>query len=713
MISFLIRLVVNTVALMITIALVPGLHLQVLNGAPRLGFIVFLIIGLLVTLINVLIRPIVLVLTGRWLIRTMGLLTLIINGLLFYLLALIVPVIMTADSIIAVIFAGLVMSLTNTFLEAILGLDSPILNEKTKSRFYWRWLAKLPPARRERIDQSLRLQHAYNTIRRYGLAVTVDRSPFRGIRRFMQPIIYPGQQVFAGENPEVAVRLMLEELGPTYVKFGQMAASRSDFLPDEWIAELEKLQNEASPFSYEEVDKIIRRELGAAPEEYFADFDRQPLAAASMAQIHRATLLSGGEVAVKVQRPDIDVTVRGDIAVMREVVSTLEKRALWAKEMGLSSMLEEFAQNIFTELDFRNEAYHARLLAHNMRDVPEVRVPAVYEAHSTATVLTMEFMKGIKITEIARREDVALDQTELARAFLRSMNRQVMLDGFFHADPHPGNVLVDPDNGIIIFLDLGMMGMLNKIQRSALIDMMYSLQEHDSQSVTRVILRITKPSREIDRRAFEKDVDRMVKRHLVFTDKNPQLSDVTQEAFILMARHGLRLQTEYTMALKSLVQTEETVRILAPELSLFDAAIEEIQQVVVEQVNPDFIVDQAKKQMARSAKDVILRLPTWQQSATKWLEQLESGRLTIHVDADDVIEPLENVQSNLDRNIRRLILALLLVGLLLSLAIASNAPALSFLPDSVAQFSLIPLTVVAIFTILYMIKLLWQTWRSR
>jgi len=447
MISFLIRLVVNTVALMITIALVPGLHLQVLNGAPRLGFIVFLIIGLLVTLINVLIRPIVLVLTGRWLIRTMGLLTLIINGLLFYLLALIVPVIMTADSIIAVIFAGLVMSLTNTFLEAILGLDSPILNEKTKSRFYWRWLAKLPPARRERIDQSLRLQHAYNTIRRYGLAVTVDRSPFRGIRRFMQPIIYPGQQVFAGENPEVAVRLMLEELGPTYVKFGQMAASRSDFLPDEWIAELEKLQNEASPFSYEEVDKIIRRELGAAPEEYFADFDRQPLAAASMAQIHRATLLSGGEVAVKVQRPDIDVTVRGDIAVMREVVSTLEKRALWAKEMGLSSMLEEFAQNIFTELDFRNEAYHARLLAHNMRDVPEVRVPAVYEAHSTATVLTMEFMKGIKITEIARREDVALDQTELARAFLRSMNRQVMLDGFFHADPHPGNVLVDPDNG--------------------------------------------------------------------------------------------------------------------------------------------------------------------------------------------------------------------------------------------------------------------------
>jgi predicted unusual protein kinase regulating ubiquinone biosynthesis (AarF/ABC1/UbiB family) len=199
----------------------------------------------------------------------------------------------------------------------------------------------------------------------------------------------------------------------------------------------------------------------------------------------------------------------------------------------------------------------------------------------------------------------------------------------------------------------------------------------------------------------------------VFTDKNPQLSDVTQDAFILMARHGLRLEPEFTMALKSLVQTEETVRTLAPELSLFDAAIEEIQQVVLEQVNPDALVNQAKTQIARSAKDVILRLPTWQQSATKWLEQLESGRLTIHIDADDVIEPLEDVQTNLNHNVRRLILALLLVGLLVSLAIASNAPAMNFLPDSVVQLTLIPLALVTIFTLVYAFKLVWEAWRSR
>jgi ubiquinone biosynthesis protein len=437
-----------------------------------------------------------------------------------------------------------------------------------------------------------------------------------------------------------------------------------------------------------------------------------------MAQIHRAVLLSGEEVVVKVQRPNTDTSVRGDIAVMREVTSTLEKRVQRAKEMGLSGMLEEFAQNLYTELDFRNEAYHARLLAHNMRDVPEVRVPAVYEAHSTATVLTMEYMEGIKITEIARREDVArediaIDRTVLARAFLRSMNRQVMLDGFFHADPHPGNVLVDPDNGQIIFLDLGMMGTLNRIQRSALLDMMWSLKEHDSQSVTRTILRLTAPAGEIDRRAFEKDVDRMVKRNLVFTDKNPQLSDVTQDAFVLLARHGLRLEPEFTMALKSLVQTEETVRTLAPELSLFDAAIEEIQQVVLEQVNAEVIVSQAKKQMVRSAKDVVLRLPTWQQSAAKWLEQLESGRLTIHVDADDVAEPLEEVEANIDRNVRRLALSLLLVGLLVSLAIASNSPLLSFLPDGVAQLVLIPLALGAILSLIYAAKLVWEAWRSR
>ena len=713
MIAFLIRLVINTVALVITISIVPGLRLQILDRTPVAGLVVFLTIGLLVTLINTLIRPVVLLLTGRWLIRSMGLLIFVVNGLLFYLLALFAPVAMTADSIISVILAGFVMAVTITVLEAILGLDSPVLDETNSNSFYWRWLGKLPPERRERIDQSLRLQHAYSTIRRYGLAVSVDRSPFRSTRRFMQQFIYGRQQVIAGENPEVALRLMLEELGPTYVKFGQMAASRSDLLPEEWTVELEKLQNEATPFSYEQVDKTIRNELRAAPEEYFANFDREPLAAASMAQIHRAALHSGEEVVVKVQRPNIDMAVRGDIAVMRDVISTLEKRAQWAKEMGLGAMLEEFAQNLYTELDFRNEAYHARLLAHNLRDTPEVRVPAIFEAHSTATVLTMEYIEGIKITEIARREDVAIDQTALARAFLRTMNRQVMLDGFFHADPHPGNVLVDPENGQIIFLDLGMMGTLNKIQRSALLDMMWSLKDHDSLSVARSILQLTAPAGEIDRRAFEKDVDRMVKRNLVFTDRNPQLSDVTQDAFVLLARHGLRLEPEFTMALKSLVQTEETVRTLAPELSLFETAIEEIQQVVLEQVNAEVIVDQAKKQMARSAKDVVLRLPTWQQSAAKWLEQLESGRLTIHVDTSDVIEPLEEVEANLDRNVRRLVLALLLVGLLVSLAIASSTPALSFLPDNVVQLALIPLALVVIFALVYALKLIREGWRSR
>jgi uncharacterized membrane protein YvlD (DUF360 family) len=299
MIAFLIRLIVNTVALIITIVIVPGLRLQVLDRSPAAAFVVFLIIGLLITLINTIIRPLVLLLTGRWLIRSMGLLIFVVNALLFYLLALIAPVVMTADSVISVILAGFVMGVTITLMEAILGLDSPLLDRTARSRFFWRWLAKLPPERRERIDQSLRLQHAYSTIRRYGLAVSVDRSPFRGIRRYMQRLIYGREQVISGDNPEVAVRLMLEELGPTYVKFGQMAASRTDLLPEAWITELEKLQNEATPFGYDDVDKIIRRELGAAPELYFESFDREPLAAASMAQIHRATLLSGEEVVAR------------------------------------------------------------------------------------------------------------------------------------------------------------------------------------------------------------------------------------------------------------------------------------------------------------------------------------------------------------------------------------------------------------------------------
>ena len=195
------------------------------------------------------------------------------------------------------------MAITVTILEAIFGLDSPVIDDAGKSKFYWRWLGLLPKGRRNRIVDNLRLKQVYDTIRRYSIDILVGATPLAGFRHYMQRIIYRDKEIVTEENAPVTVRLMLQDLGPTYVKLGQMIASRSEMLPEEWESELNKLQSEVAPFPYEEAERIISDELGAPPEECFSNFSKEPFAAASMAQVYRASLLSGEDVVVKVQRP--------------------------------------------------------------------------------------------------------------------------------------------------------------------------------------------------------------------------------------------------------------------------------------------------------------------------------------------------------------------------------------------------------------------------
>ena len=268
-------------------------------------------------------------------------------------------------------------------------------------------------------------------------------------------------------------------------------------------------------------------------------------------------------------------------------------------------------------LIFANEAYNALLLSHNMQDFPQIQVPQIYESYSTSKVITMSFIDGVKITEFAGQEEAAPDRAQLAQVFTEAMIRQVMIDGFFHADPHPGNLLVDRRTNQIIFLDLGMMGKLSQEQRLVILDLIWSLNEGDSQHVANLVLQLTTLAQAIDRVAFEQDVDRMVKRHLVFAQSTPRLSVISQEVFDLMFRYRLRLEQELTLAFKALMQAEETVHTLAPQLSMFDGSVEAVKQVIGEQLVPEVISARLKKQATRSAKNIVLHLPAWQKSGSK------------------------------------------------------------------------------------------------
>jgi ubiquinone biosynthesis protein len=714
---FLVRIFANALAVALTVAILPGIQLAPDVDNRLITILVYLVLGGLFGLINAFIRPLVLLVTGSLVIWTMGLFTFLINGLLFYLLSYLSPNLMVIKypGLIWLIIAGAIMAFSVTILETIFGLDSPVVDDLGKSKFYWRWLGLLPKDRRNRIVDNLRLKQVYDTIRRYSIDILISATPLAGFRHYMQGIIYRDKEMITDESGPVKVRLMLQELGPTYVKLGQMIASRSEILPPEWETELKKLQSDVAAFPREETERIIEEELGAPPEEVFSEFADEPFAAASMAQVYRAKLLSGEDVVVKVQRPDIDVTVRGDLNVMRDVVNTLEKRAEWARNLGFSGMVNEFAENVTEELDYGIESYNARRLKETMREFDFVSIPAIFDSYSTSRLITMEFMQGVKITRIDELDAAGIDRQELARQLIRVMNKQVLLDGFFHGDPHPGNVLVNLENGKIIFLDLGMVGQMTDEQRMALFDIIWSLQYGESRDLTNILLRLSTRFKDFDEEDLNRDIDRLVQRHVVYAKSTPELSVIVQEALSLLYKYGLQLDRSLTIALKSLMQTEELVRSLAPELSFLHIAVEEVRGVILDQLQSDAVYEGIKKQGIRTAKNLVVNWPKWQRAAGRWADQLESGSFSIQLDTYELNRNIDNVNKNIKHSVRSLIVGLLIVGMLLGSAIVSLAPlqSLQFLDFLPYDIFIIVFMIAAILALGYVIYSFWIAWRER
>jgi len=459
---FLIRMVVYTTAAAIVMNVVPGLRLApyAFLGEPFTTALAYIIIGLIFGALHSFVRPVILFLTGQLYVWSMGLLALATDIFIFLTLSYIAPTAwqVGGSRLFSAIVGAMLMGVVVMGLEALFGLDAPRVTDVRKSPFYWHWLDMLPTGRRNRLVENLRTQQMISIVQSYGIDMVVVLSPLRGFRRSMQKLIYRLRPRLIEDNPAVKLRLMLRELGPTFVKFGQLAASRIEILPAAWQAELERLQDDVQPFPYAEVKQVIQRELGKPPEEVFASFDPHPLAAASTAQVHAATLHNGERIVVTVRRTNIEVTVKGDLNIMQDVVNTAARRVPWLRQFGLSALFHEFAENILTELDYANEAYHARLLRYNTQKLSFVHIPVIFGAYSTSKVVTQERVEGVKISAVSALDAAGINREELALNLFRALLQQVLFDGFFHADLHPGNVWVNLQTGRIIFLDMGIDG---------------------------------------------------------------------------------------------------------------------------------------------------------------------------------------------------------------------------------------------------------------
>ncbi len=463
--------------------------------------IYFVIAGLGLTVGNMVIRPVIVAFTGRFLLWSFGLFSVVITAIVLIVVGRFSPLQLeiAAPWLLWVLVGSGLVQLFDSVLNAILGLTRPSAAPSRRMTGVWSILDALPTPRRNAIIENLRLQQVYDTLIRFGVEITVDRTPLRRIRLWSETHLLRETDPIAGLTPPQKVAVMLQQLGPTYVKIGQMAASQGASLPPEWADELARLQSDVAPFPWEQARDIIAKQLGRPPEELFATIDQEPFAAASTAQVHRATLADGTELAVKVQRPDIQAMTKADLGVMQEVSRVMERRSSFARKVGVHAIVTEFASGVLRELDYRNEAYQARRLQDGMAKFGNVGVPNVYGDLSGERVLTMEFIRGIKISHVAELDAAGLDKVELGRAFIRALIKQVLIDGFFHGDPHPGNLFVVPETGRIVFIDCGLVGQLDSQQRTDLLDLIYSLKVHDFDSVATVVIRLSTRSRGLRR----------------------------------------------------------------------------------------------------------------------------------------------------------------------------------------------------------------------
>ncbi len=659
------------------------------------GFVAFLVFAMVLGLVNRGVRPVIVAFTGRLVLATAGLFMVVITWLVFQVTSFFAPnlAVIASPFWLWTLLIAFLYGLVSIALDALLGLSRPSLDVEGRGKFIWRFLDGLPTPRRSAIIENLRFQQVYDTLYRYGLDIFLSGTSVGRVRAWIQRVILREEDPLAGMSTPARIRLMLQALGPTYVKIGQMVASRGEALPPEWLAELQKLQSDAAPFPYEQAREIIIKELGKPPEELFATFDTEPFAAASTAQVHRATLHDGTLVAVKVQRPNIVAKTKADLGVMQELARQLARRVEIARRLDVEGILHEFASGVLLEMDYRNEAYNARRISDAMVKFAQMHVPVVYPDLSGERVMTAEFVKGVKISNVGALDAAGIDRKEIGVVFVRALIKQVLVDGFFHGDPHPGNIFVEPDTGRITFLDFGLVGRLTQNQRMDLLDLINGLQLRDSSAVARALQSLGTTGPDFSERGFTEAVDRIVRQYLVYGEGG-DIGEAISKVMGAVYSHGLRLDNDLTLAMKAVIQAQETASILDPSIDIGKAAMQEARDALVSGLTLDNIEKNVTATGLRVGKELVRRMPTLEQAAFMWIDQFGKGKITVAIDTSE----LDSQFRQLDATGRRLTVGLLTVGQLIGTAILAVVLLQPTVADTVGPLA--NLAVLAFFGVL-------------
>jgi ubiquinone biosynthesis protein len=382
------------------------------------------------------------------------------------------------------------------------------------------------------------------------------------------------------------LRIAFEELGPTYIKLGQVLSTRPDLIPVDFIHELAKLQDKVPPVPFSQIRRVIENEFKTTPEELFEHLEETPQASASIGQVHRAVLKDGEAVAVKIQRPRIRKIIEVDLEIMLHLATLAERHI---EEFSLHrpvKIVEEFARTLEEEMDYKIEATNMERIAGQSLDNPYIYIPKLFREVTTSRVLTAEFVEGIKISDIDQLEAAGLDRKLIATRGATLVLNQVFNHGFFHADPHPGNIFVLPDN-VICLIDFGMVGMVDRRTREDFVELLDSVVHKNEVRAAQVLLKLTEWEKQPDMRIFERAVADFIGRNLYQPLKEIEIGKLLQQLLETATRFRLRILPDIFLMLKAFTAVEGVGRVLDPEFDMIAAATPFIKEVKLARFKPE------------------------------------------------------------------------------------------------------------------------------
>jgi len=458
--------------------------------------------------------------------------------------------------------------------------------------------------------------------------------------------------------PQVNLRMALEELGTTFIKIGQILSTRIDLISEDYCRELKKLQDETTPVDFEEIRIVIEQELKTKIEDLFLEIDPVPLASASIAQVHRAVLKSGEKVAVKVQKPNVENKVNADLEILTYLAGFSDRLKIFSEGISFSELVAEFKKNLMREIDFLYESINAIKFRENFKEQEGIYIPKVFPTYSTRKVLVMELIEGTRLTRINDCHIEGLDCQLLAERGALAVLKMIFEDGFFHADPHPGNIMVKEPDGELVFLDFGMVGAIDSETRESIVKILLAALQKDASRMVSYIeeeILIAQVKSTVELRL---DLNEILERYITADLKEMNLKNLVTDFFYILRKHELRFPANFTSILRALVVAEGTGMLLNPHFTITPYLEKILRRVFGRAMDFDNVSKKAFNYLL-DWKKLIEEFPD---KSYEILAKLAAGRFSVKFENKELEEISRKIDSVSNRVSLSIILAALLIG---------------------------------------------------